>query len=393
MTAINPALSFPREPPLPPIRGILGTETGDSGRNSMTRQSTPFRPSTFNQDPVGTASDNTGFSSKLTIVEAQRIMSVLVEAQRKVQLIGLLPDVMDRRMATVFSGDTFTAITEIRQLEDKYNALLANKEEDSPSRVSVSSDLKDSSRQIRQATRSLVRHFLQNPAATSKLRYLKSTKLPSVARFEQLLQEVKMLVYERLGTTVEEERAKQDQLSIIIAKEQKTSNEVKALREELDKARKERTTDINKKNEIIRRLKEELREIKQQAEETTKRLEARSKQKEDSDIQQFRDRETSLKQEITNHQSQLEELVKRNGEEEAQLRKRKFKIESEVENWIHKYDQDMDEKQTELEDITAIYLEEKAQLDELTARHSELRKEYEAIMEERRVEEEKEKAR
>jgi hypothetical protein len=34
------------------------------------------------------------------------------------------------------------------------------------------------------------------------------------------------------------------------------------------------------------------------------------------------------------------------------LRKKKFKIESEVENWIHKYDQDMEEKQAELEDIT-----------------------------------------
>lgn len=62
--------------------------------------------------------------------------------------------------------------------------------------------------------------------------------------------------------------------------------------------------------------------------------------------------ESALKQEISSLKAQLDELVTRDGEEEANLRKRKFKIESEVENWIHKYDQDMDEKQTELEDIT-----------------------------------------
>ncbi|KAJ3001384.1 hypothetical protein HKX48_002926, partial [Thoreauomyces humboldtii] len=133
----------------------------------------------------------------------------------------------------------------------------------------------------------------------------------------------------------------------------------------------------------------ELRNIKKQAEETTKRLEARSKQKEDSDVQQFRDREVSLRTETTSLQTTLQELVRSNGEKEAQLRKRKFKIESEVENWIHKYDQDMDEKQTELEDITAIYMEEKAQLDELSARHADLKKEYEAIMHERQIEDEK----
>ncbi len=64
-----------------------------------------------------------------------------------------------------------------------------------------------------------------------------------------------MLVYDRLNTTVEEENQKQDQLSLIIAKEQKTSAEVKALKEDLEKAKRERNGEINKKNEIIRRLK------------------------------------------------------------------------------------------------------------------------------------------
>lgn len=93
---------------------------------------------------------------------------------------------------------------------------------------------------------------------------------------------------------------------------------MKLLQEELEKARRERTSEINKKNEVIRKLKgmnnvvegkgggggrwrkeyslnsrrvlEELRQIKHEAEEATKRLETRSKQKEDIDMQKFRDK-------------------------------------------------------------------------------------------------------
>jgi uncharacterized protein YdiU (UPF0061 family) len=59
-----------------------------------------------------------------------------------------------------------------------------------------------------------------------------------------------------------------------------------------------------------------------------------------------------MRQDISNIKFQLTETIKKDREEEALLRKKKFKIESEVENWIHKYDQDMEEKQAELEDVT-----------------------------------------
>lgn len=44
------------------------------------------------------------------------------------------------------------------------------------------------------------------------------------------------------------------------------------------------------------------------------------------------------------------------------LLQKKYKIETEVENWIQKYDQDMTEKQTDFEKIDKFYTEEKKQL-------------------------------
>merc|ERR1711972_504815 len=44
------------------------------------------------------------------------------------------------------------------------------------------------------------------------------------------------------------------------------------------------------------------------------------------------------------------------------LRKKKVKNESEVENWISKYDQDMDEKEREITALRAIYEEERKEM-------------------------------
>ncbi|KAJ3322101.1 hypothetical protein HDV06_003552 [Boothiomyces sp. JEL0866] len=313
-------------------------------------------------------------------------MAVLQEIQKKVYLLGLIPENMDKKTSTVLTGDALTLIREAGLLEQKYKQIVEQKPYEGQS-----NDIKETAKAIKVLTRTICRYFLQNQNNMLKLRYLKSNKAPIVAQFEHRLQEIKTLVYDRLRTTVEEENQKQDQLSLIIAKEQKTSSEVKALREELEKAKKERSGEINKRNDIIRRLKEELRDIKQQAEETTRKLESKSKQKEDLDIKASKEKETALQLEIEALKNQLEADVINHREEEALARKKKFKIECEVENWIHKYDQDLEEKQVEIDDITVLFLEEKSHLDELQGQYTELQKEYEIILENRRKLEEKKK--
>jgi DNA repair exonuclease SbcCD ATPase subunit len=350
------------------------------------RQAAAALAQTKNEETQGHQDSDISYSSKLTNVESQRIMAVLQEIQKKVQLIGMLPDSSDKKISTVLTGDALTYIKEMSALELKYKTILETKPYDNQMQ-----DLKDISKQIRLHTRSICRYFLGNSNAYMKLRYLKSAKSPAVAQFEHRLQEVKTLIYDRLRTTVEEENQKQDQLSLIIAKEQKTSAEVKAQREELEKAKKERNAEINKKNEVIRKLKDELKEIKQQAEEATRKLESRSKQKEDMDIKASEQKEAELKSEIERLKAQLEDVNNQHREEEALARKKKFKIESEVENWIHKYDQDLEEKQNEIDDITALFLEEKAHLDELQLQFVDLQKEYDQIQERQKVIEQKKK--
>jgi hypothetical protein len=163
------------------------------------------------------------------------------------------------------------------------------------------------------------------------------------------------------------------------------------LKEELEKSRKHRLHEINKKNDVIRKLKEELRDIKLQAEDATKKMSSRSKQKEDSDLQIFKDHETVLVSEITNLTSNLTDLELSNREIESQYRRRKFKIESEVENWISKYDQEMEEKQLEIDDISNLFEEERKALSVLQSKYDAMKQKYDVIMEERRLAEQKER--
>lgn len=78
------------------------------GRGSQASIS-PIPQDTTVQSGAGFA-EEFSYSSKLTNVEGQRIMAVIQELQRKVYLIGLLPDAMDRRVSTVFGNDTFNII-------------------------------------------------------------------------------------------------------------------------------------------------------------------------------------------------------------------------------------------------------------------------------------------
>lgn len=72
--------------------------------------------------------------------------------------------------------------------------------------------------------------------------------------------------------------------------------------------------------------------------------------------------------------------------EEQALRKRKIKVEMEIERWISKYDQDMLEKQDQIDEINGHYRTEKEQLATLETRFQELKKEYDVIMEQRAIE-------
>ena len=66
--------------------------------------------------------------------------------------------------------------------------------------------MKEYTKQLKVATREITRLFSLSTSENTKLKYMKVPKSSTIGQFEGLIQEVKLLVYERLKTTVEEER-------------------------------------------------------------------------------------------------------------------------------------------------------------------------------------------
>lgn len=76
---------------------------------------------------------------------------------------------------------------------------------------------------------------------------------------------------------------------------------------------------------------------------------------------------------------QFQGLVLEHREQENQLRKEKWKHETNVEGLLSRYDDDMIKKQTEYDEIEAMYEEELKQLAELEEKFKPLEEEYNKV--------------
>ncbi|XP_059264464.1 dynein regulatory complex protein 10 isoform X2 [Mustela nigripes] len=108
----------------------------------------------------------------------------------------------------------------------------------------------------------------------------------------------------------------------------------------------------------------------------TSPMEARDRSQFIQDI----DRRNKRNQEIINTLENELAAIMRNREAE-----KKYKVETEIENWIQKYDMEMGEKQVEYEELDLIHKEEKIQLEELKQKHNVLVEEFSQIRAEQEV--------
>merc|ERR1711937_307570 len=120
----------------------------------------------------------------------------------------------------------------------------------------------------------------------------------------------------------------------------------------------------------------------QYAQESSKRVTSEVEKQRQSDVRNSDQRQAKLVTQITPLRAELAKLVGEHREIELNLRSKKFRMETEVENWLTKYDDFMGGQQDNIE---------KVQSDDLRERFAVLKVDYEEIMAEReriRLEEE-----
>lgn len=133
------------------------------------------------------------------------------------------------------------------------------------------------------------------------------------------------------------------------------------------------------RNDQIRKLDNDLKNVEKFSTDLVKRTKMDAEQQESSETKASDGRKAKLQQELNQLRQQFQTLVLEHREQEQILRREKWKHETNVEQLLHKYDDDMTRKQNEYDEIHGLYEEEKKQLSELEEKFKPLEEEYQKV--------------
>nr|Q4R8Y5.1 RecName: Full=Dynein regulatory complex protein 10; AltName: Full=IQ domain-containing protein D [Macaca fascicularis]BAE00436.1 unnamed protein product [Macaca fascicularis] len=321
--------------------------------------------------------------TKLTTIEAKRIMSILDEAINKVELVTLLSYVASNRedVEGVLGEDIMRAVREHEEeaeeegwLRDRLLSIELQK-----------SSLSPLTQQIKDSTKNVLRLLLSNPQAARLLQMQTQSRSAEAQNFIDSLIELRGFLFEKLVTSPMEARDKAQFIQDINRQNSNNQQIIDTLENELAERMKKRNAEVEKENFVIQELKNHLHQVLKFSENSLLRTKQEAEKQQKADFRASQARVAKIQQEILQLQSQFYNLVMENREAEQALRKKKYKVETEIENWIQKYDTEMGEKQEELEDLEAVHKEEKIALEELKRRHKVLVEEFVQIREEREI--------
>nr|KAF6465569.1 IQ motif containing D [Rousettus aegyptiacus] len=311
--------------------------------------------------------------TKLTTIETKRIMSVLDETIYKAELATLLSYAASRSegLEGMLGEDVMEAV---REHEDLCQAFLYKVSclQEEERQLQEEEEFEDETwfrdrllsiqlrkshflplrQQIRESTRNVLRLLLSNPQGAKLLQMQRLGRSAEAQTFIDSLMELRGFLFEKLLTSPMEAREKAQFIQDITKRNKRNQEVIDALENELAESMKTRDAEVEKENFVIQELKNHLHQVLRFSENSLLRT------KQESEKQQKADYRASQK---------------------------KYKVETEIENWIQKYDIEMGEKQDEYEELDIIHKEEKAQLEELKQRYNALVEEFAQIREEREI--------
>ncbi|KAM5237745.1 dynein regulatory complex protein 10 [Ctenodactylus gundi] len=335
--------------------------------------------------------------SRLATVEARRIVGVLEEAIRRVELVTVLSDVARHPEALAGMREDIVGTMKEHQalcqaLVDSVSALRESEEagdawhpDNGLSLERSRASLLPLMQQVRASTKDILRLLCSSPQATQHLQVQGLRRSVAAQRFLASLVELRAFLFERLLTSPMEVKDKGQFLQDASRRSQRNQELVDTLEREVTARMKARDAEVEKENFAIRDLKNRLQQVLKFSESSLLRVKQEAERQQRADFRASQARVAKTQQDILTLRSKYHSLVSENRAAEQALRKKKYKVETEIENWIQKYDTEMIEKQEELEELQMIHREERQQLEELEQRHGLLVEEFAQIQAEREV--------
>ncbi|XP_064156343.1 dynein regulatory complex protein 10-like [Anguilla rostrata] len=306
---------------------------------------------------------------ELAALEIQRVDGVLEDCIWNVEALSLLPAIMaDLDRLSVVLGPTLVgALKEHHLLGERLEAHRLERAEGQ----GMPPGLEQS---FCCCLRTVLRHLRARPAVCRELR-AKATA-GQYRKMAEGLKELQGLLMEKMLMGPTEVRERSRYLKELSVRHRKNTELVSKLEQEVEEATEEKNADIAKRDKLIRRLKVSMHLTKKASDEVLDGMEHEVEEHKRVDRTASEARRAEKQQEADKLQAQLKSLAIENRDSETALRKKKARVETEIENWIQKYDVDMAEKQAELEELSRLHereQEEVPKLEELCNRMEEER--------------------
>ncbi|NXV96796.1 DRC10 protein, partial [Calonectris borealis] len=321
-------------------------------------------------------------------IETERIITVLDETIAKLELSSLIPRIIETldRFADMLGPEITNSLIEHQKLSNEMEHLLASSEEGDTMRPEEQRGcLCLLEQHLKCSVRNVLRLLLANPSLCQALKDEAWVKESSAEVFIKAFGEFRNFMLERLLTSPVEEEEKIQVMEDISLQIKKNTEAITALQVELAAAIRTRDEEIHKKDNVIKDLKNSMQDLTKDFKAGIQQIKKEGEKQQKEELQASQARSARLQQDIQQLGAQLNALVLEHRASELALRKRKCRVETEIVNWIQKYDTDMGEKQAEYEEVHGAYTEEKAQLSLLMEKHAVLLQEYSQIEEERRI--------
>ncbi|CAH8496680.1 unnamed protein product [Schistosoma intercalatum] len=200
---------------------------------------------------------------------------------------------------------------------------------------------------------------------------------------------LRILLLIKLLTTPEDKKRKKLYINELETRDQECQTKLTELIKELDIQICQNNTETRKIGYTVSKLKNEIDNLEKYLTERKKQINTEEAKKITEITKQNDENENNLSKEMKSEEILLEKLIETNRSEEETIRATIYKMESDIESKISKYDQEMTVLQDEYDALEAEYTEEKRAYDELNERFQIINEEYQKIMEERRLEDER----
>ncbi|XP_056116003.1 dynein regulatory complex protein 10 [Rhinichthys klamathensis goyatoka] len=317
--------------------------------------------------------------------EAKLILGVLDECINQMEIASLLRTLLNcpEALSPSLGEEVVRALKEHHRLEEKYQAMVLD------GSLEQKEQLAKSAKAIQDSFRNIVRLF----RAREVLKRIEPNTGGEMGsqNLRDGLCELREVVLERLLTTPTEERDRREMMLEVSLRHSANQAVMDSLDKEVAMAIKAKDTEISMLNNKVHQLRSSLHQMEKGLEESVIRTQQDAEKQSQSEKKTSEGKRARMQQEANQLRAQFNNVISENREGELKLRKKKYKEETEIENLIQKYDAEMGEKQTELEEITCMHEKDETELTGLEELFAVMNLEYSQIMKERQEAQEKRK--